>query len=204
MIYAPNAVEHILTGKAIARAVCTHLLDNGSVNTHVVFKALKVPIPGLQDKSDEPPLGEDESNILRMVDKIARSLFDEVMNKRKSAEEVSAADVLTRIKDLLQEQRDRMRDNRTALLWLQYLDMVDILRMFIKAEQTGNWRPNLRALSEMLPYLAAALQFVRLYLQSMSGLETDHSDAYRKFVAGFHVSRTGNRLYGQEYQQILS
>ena len=102
MIYAPIAVEQVLTGKAIARAMRTHLLDNASVNTHIVFKALKVPIPGLQDKSDDPPLGEDESYILRMVDKIARSLFDEVMNKRKSAEEVSAADVLTRIKDLLQ------------------------------------------------------------------------------------------------------
>jgi len=147
MIYARNAVEHILTGKAIARAVRTHLLDNASVNTHMVFKALKVPIPGLQDKSDDPPLGEDESYILRMVDKIARSLFDEVMNKRKSAEDVSATDVLTRIKDFLQEQRDRMKDNRTALLWLQYLDMADILRMFIKAEQTGIWRLHLRALS---------------------------------------------------------
>ena len=46
MIYAPNAVEHILTGKAIARAVCTHLVD-AAVNILMVFKALKVPIPGL-------------------------------------------------------------------------------------------------------------------------------------------------------------
>jgi len=102
-----------------------------------------------------------------------------LINKRKSAEEVSAADVLTRIKDLLQEQRDLMKDNCTALLWLQYLDMVDILRMFIKAERTGNWRLHLQALSEMLSSLAAAghnlyAKSVRLYLQSMSSLETDH------------------------------
>ena len=56
----------------------------------------------------------------------ARSLFDESMNERKSAKEVSAADVLTRIEDL-QEQRDLMKDNCTVLLWLQHLDMVDIL-----------------------------------------------------------------------------
>ena len=42
----------------------------------------------------------------------ARSLFDELMNKRISAEDVSAADVLARMK----EQRDFMKDNRTALL----------------------------------------------------------------------------------------
>ena len=105
---------------------------------------------------------------------------------------VSAADVLTRIDGILQEQRDLMNDNRTALLWLQFLDMVDIPRMFIKAERTGNWRLHLQALSEMLPYVAAAglnlyTKSVRLYLQSMSSLETDHPDVHRKFEAGFHV-----------------
>ena len=55
MIYALNAVEHILTGKAIAQAVRAHLLVDAAVNTLVVSKALKVPIPGLQDKSDDPP-----------------------------------------------------------------------------------------------------------------------------------------------------
>lgn len=171
-IYAPNAVEHILTGKAIARAVRSHLLVDVAVNTLMVSKALKVPIPGLQDKSNDPPSVEDESfdheagvapNARTSEDgrencdlQEARSLFDELMNKRKSAEEVSAADVLTRIKHLLQKQRDLMKDDHTGLRWLQYLDMVDILRMFIKTERTGNWRLHLQALSEMLPYLAAA------------------------------------------------
>ena len=143
MIYAPNSVEHILTGKAIARAVRAHLLVDAAVNTLIVSKALKVPIPGLQDKSDDPPSVEDESHDYEADvspnarpsedDRLncdlqeARSLFDELMNKRKSAEEVSSADVLTRIDGLLQEQRDLMNDNRTALLWLQCLDMVDIL-----------------------------------------------------------------------------
>ena len=150
IIYAPNAVEHILTGKAIARAVCVHRLVDVAVNTLMVSKALKVPIPGLQDKSDDPPSVEDESydheadtspNARPSEDgrqncdvQEACSLFDELMNKRISADEVCTADILTRIKDLLQDQKELMKDNRTALLWLQYLDLVDILRMFVKAE----------------------------------------------------------------------
>ena len=97
-------------------------------------------------------------------------------------------------------QRDLMNKDRTASLWLQYLDTVEILRMFIKAERIGNWRLHLQALSEMLPYLAAAghnlyTKSVRLYLQSMSSLETDHPDVYRQFEAGFHVVRRSNRLW---------
>ena len=52
----------------------------------------------------------------------------------------------------------------------------------------------------MLPYLAASghnlyTKSVRLYLQSMSSLETDHSYVHRKFEAGFHVVRRSNRLW---------
>ena len=37
LIYAPNAVEHILTGKAIARAVRVHLFIDAVVNTLISF-----------------------------------------------------------------------------------------------------------------------------------------------------------------------
>jgi len=54
MVYAPNAVEHILTGKAIARAVRAHLLVDAALNTLVLSKTLNVPIPGMQDKPNDP------------------------------------------------------------------------------------------------------------------------------------------------------
>lgn len=41
-------------------------------------------------------------------------------------------------------------------LWLQYTDMIDILRKFIKAERTGHWLQHLEALSEMLLYMIAS------------------------------------------------
>ena len=170
MIYAPNAVEHIFTGKAIARAVRAHLLVDAALNTLMLSKALRVPISGMQDTPNESAAAEDEdeyedvaSNTPSTADprqnpdlQEARALYDELINKKKSAEEISAADVLDRIKGYLQQQRDFMKDDRTATLWLQYMDMIDILRMFIKAERTGNWRLHLQALSEMLPYLAAS------------------------------------------------
>ena len=204
MIYAPNAVEHIFTGKAIARTVRAHLLVDAALNTVMLSKSLKVPIRGMQDKPNDPASTEDQPHTSEEVEnpdlQEACSLYEDLLKKHKTAEEVSAADVLSRINCLLQEHRGGMKDDRTALLWLQYMDMVDILRLFIKAERTGNWRRHLQALSEMLPYLAAAghnlyTKSVRLYLQFMNSLETDHPDVYRKFEAGFHVVRRTNRLW---------
>ena len=55
-----------------------------------------------------------------------------------------------------------MKSSRTAMLWLQYMDMVDTLCKFIwggGAECTDNWELHLQAVSEMLPYLAASGQY---------------------------------------------
>ena len=40
--------------------------------------------------------------------------------------------------------KDDMRDKRTAKLWLQYLEMVEILLSFIKSDRTGNWQLHLK------------------------------------------------------------
>ena len=78
--------------------------------------------------------------------------------------------------------------------------MVDILRSFIKAERTANWELHFEALTTMLSYLAASghnlyVKCARLYLQSMTDLQTKHSDVYRNFVSGLHVARRSDRFW---------
>ena len=89
------------------------------------------------------------------------------------------------------DQRARAQQSynagRTAALWIQYMNMIDILRSFIRAERTSNWELHLRTITEMLPYLAAAghnlyVKCARLYLQEMASLPNDHPDVYEKFI----------------------
>ena len=58
--------------------------------------------------------------------------------------------------DLLTKYKAFLFNCRTAKLWLQYLDMIILLKKLIKAERLGNWSLHLQALSESLPYLAAS------------------------------------------------
>ena len=96
-------------------------------------------------------------------------------------------------------QRDHTRGtSRTGALWLQCMEMVNIIRTFIKAERTANWELHLQAVSEMLPYLAASghnlyVKCARLYLQSMNNFRDDHPAVYRDFVSGLHVVRRSDR-----------
>jgi len=87
----------------------------------------------------------------------ARALFDKLTGKKVSAEEASAAGVLSMIQECVRRKKDVLAErSRTAALWIQYLEMVDIMRSFIKAERTANWELHLEALTRMLPYLAAS------------------------------------------------
>ena len=86
----------------------------------------------------------------------AHALYADLMARKKSAEEVSSTSAISKIKRLLQQRKESLQDNRTAKLWLQYMDMVDILRKSIKAERTGHWAQHVESLSEMLPYMATS------------------------------------------------
>ena len=108
------------------------------------------------------------------------------MEKKMSVEEVSATGVLDVIQQRANTQRDHTRGtSRTAVLWLQYMEMVNILSTSIKVERTANWELHHQAVSEVLPHFAASghnlyVKCARLYLQSMSNLRDDH--LYRAFM----------------------
>lgn len=111
-----------------------------------------------------------------------QALFDKLMEKKVSANEASTAKVLDNIEECVHRKQDLLAErSRTAALWIQYLEMADILRSFIRAERTASWELQLKAWTRMLPYLTASdhnlyVKCVRLYRQSMTDLPTDHPD----------------------------
>ena len=80
------------------------------------------------------------------------------------------------------------------------MKIIDILRKYIRGEQTGIWALHLQAMQDMLPYMAASghnlyTKSVRVYLQQMSNLKADHPDVQQRFDEGLHVIRRSNRLW---------
>ena len=70
-------------------------------------------------------------------DLVSRSeeLYTELVGKKKTAEDVAGSDILDMILAKVTEERKSCKAvSRTAALWLQYLDMLDIVRGFLKVE----------------------------------------------------------------------
>ena len=197
MIYAQNSVVHIMTGKAISRAVRAHLLMDGVLNALLLSKSLDTPISNpsrAEPQHTDTAASESPDNVTgdneKHTDVLAAALlYNELMTKTKDVEEVSNDGVIARIKAIRDAHVDTLRNDLTARLWIQYIDMVRILRMFIKAERLGNWYLHLQAVSEMLPYLAASghslyAKAARIYLNSMLCLHRDHPVVHQHFVEG--------------------
>ena len=80
------------------------------------------------------------------------TMFDQMMTG-KSMEETTKSDDPDKIKEIVEFQKDALQTSRTAKLWIQYMEMIDILKMYLKAERLGNWELHLKATAEMLPLL---------------------------------------------------
>ncbi len=103
-------------------------------------------------------------------------------------------------KELLKLERC-IHKYRTAKLWLEYIDYVDIVKLFIRAERMGNWNLHLVAIEKMFNLFTATghsnyAKSSRLYLQLMRELPTDYPWLYHCFAEqGFHTVRRSSRLW---------
>lgn len=200
VVYAENAVKHILSGKAIARAIRGHLMVYAALSTMLTANAYNMTLP---NKGECHDLHQSLVN--------AREQYDDIIDNAGATSILSPEDVLREIldklKDVLGEITDKLnaekksiKERRTAKLWLQYIEMIGILRMFIKAERIGDWKLHLQAVQEMLPYFAAAghnlyAKSAYIYLQKMQQLPESHPEIYACFLKGYHVIRRSDRYW---------
>jgi hypothetical protein len=66
--------------------------------------------------------------------------------------------------------------------WIHYLEQVNIMRLFVRAERTGDWKLHLYAVTKMLPHLHAAAHFpyAKSAMTELSAMMT--SDEFNMFT----------------------
>ncbi len=199
-----------------------YLLVDAALNTIIVADTYNVPVPTKQEADDSEAVGvlqnpersddDDETHDLD-TDTIttdltaAAELYDRAMSCTFYVEEVCSSEALVQLQSKVNGKKETMT-GLTATLWLQYLEMVDILRRFLKAERTGNWRLHLQSVREMLPYFAAAghklyAKSAYVYLQTMTMLPETHPDVHQKFEGGYHVVRRSDRYWGGLFTYLI-
>ena len=86
-------------------------------------------------------------------------------------------------------------------LWLTYIDYIDTLKLFIRAERVGNGNMHISAVVRMLNLFAATGHFnyaksARMYLQLMLELPAGHPWLYEQFTKHvYHTVRRNDRYW---------
>ena len=189
-----------MSGKAISRAVRAHILLDTVLNGLLLSKSMDGQLPCAAGVEQDDAESSDKTLCTNTDLKAAESLYDELMAMTKDAEEVANDEAIARNKTIHDGHVDTLAKDPTASLWIQYLDMIRILCKFIRGERLGNWYLHLKAVSEMLPYLAASgqslyVRSVSIYLSSMANLPNDHPVVQQHFVEGLHVARRSDRAW---------
>ena len=144
-IYASNTVKHILTGHAVPRAMRARCIVDLSINIMLLMNLYNT-------HSDTK-----ESDIVCPEDiDTSRDIYERTLCNDISVDEITSCEVLNKMREVYYDRKIVLKSNRTARIWIQYVDMVSNLRRFIVAERMGNFALHLKTLQEMLPYLTAA------------------------------------------------
>ena len=252
-VYAPNAVTHMLTGKAVARAVRGHFLIDTALHAILLSRIFNITLPEQSNRQTEttevqamaedisseeeadqleiPPVNQEGSKETEVPDSCLKEttmlqapteqvtanvdktdnidnsilhdvvqLYDSLMEEEISLDEIYSSEKVRSLHEKLCEEKEKLCTNRTAALWLQYMDMISILQTFIRSERTGDWQQHLLAVRKMLPYFAASghnlyLKSAYIYLQNMLQLPIDHPTVYQAFMSGNHVVRRSDRVW---------
>lgn len=148
-VYAPNAVTHMTSGKAIARAVRAHFLIDTALTSIILSHIYGIPLPdeienetGTNDINPANYINTDNTDINAedLLDELheADAMLDELLKGDISVEKACDNVLIDQIKSRIDNFRESHKSFRISQLWFQYMDMIDILRRFIKAERTGN------------------------------------------------------------------
>jgi len=189
LLYGSSTVDHVMTGKAFARAVRGHF---------IIHDALLQVL--LQCIIDDVATDTDDDDA---VSSIILHLYQFTWNNKVNVADCSILECekLKEITDKLQlHQRELFSQSRTARLWLQYIEYIDLVKLFLLAERMSDWHLHLTACSRMLNLFAAAGHYnyaksVRVYVQQMIDLPQSHPLLYNEFVSGRHSIRRSDRMW---------
>ncbi|KAJ8890485.1 hypothetical protein PR048_009994 [Dryococelus australis] len=100
------------------------------------------------------------------------------------------------------EEVEKLSENGpTVKLWIQYFKMVNLMKEFINAQQSGDWSAHIDCVKRMIPYFHASGHFPyakpsQLYVQDMMELSSKMTaDEYHKFTKCVYFTIRGSDHY---------
>lgn len=184
-LFSETTVNQIFNGKHYNRGVLAHKL---------IYEALsRCKLTAMCDWL----ISEDREDPLAGVDLSETYSHEVLLTAAKS------------VNKSMREFDDAMGERHMFRFWTYYLQAVQNLLCFIRAERLGNWPLYLDSLCAMLPVMFAYdrthySRWLPIYLADMLNLPDTAQEVYNQFCQGaFTVNRSGKPFAGVPTDQVL-
>ena len=85
-------------------------------------------------------------------------MYQDLVQGNLDLYDVESSDIVIKLTNVAEKFKSEPSSaSRTAKSWLHYFEYISIIRMFIRAERTGNWHEHLEAMRLMLNLFAATI-----------------------------------------------
>lgn len=199
----------MISGKAVLMALRGHFLLEATLTNKLLLKVW----PSNENETDIDVENDNDAILNKLEATDAEKnchLYDGIQSKVLPIETVGESEELCKLERCLLEYKALLCEKSpTAILWLQYLEYGSTLKLFIKAERTGNWIMHLVAVEKMINLFAATghvhyVKSSRLYLQIMLELPNYHPWLYKCFTEqGFHTVRRSSRYWAGLWSDLV-
>lgn len=187
-IYAENSADKALTGHAYSRAIRGHFLLHLAL-TELIFSSMNL--------TDTEKAALDVLLLDIGTEQYARKLQDEDFKQIKQK--------------FIKQIGFLKKRGPTSQLWMQYWEMISIVKDFIRAERSGDWDLHLSTVQRMIPYFHASGHFLyaksaHLYLQDMRKLKGTINDDYEftRFTSdGFFTIRRSHKFWSGVWSDMI-
>ena len=156
------------------------------------------------DHQDDPSATPTTSQFSSKVN----DLLTELHEGSLSYQDVVQSDVLAMIHEKIQEWKNNMKINKTIKLWIQYLDLIALLKDHRNYERTGQFELQLQTLDRMRPCLASTghhqyAKAITLFLNDMMHIKNDRPDMWKKLLKTPVVRHSYSRWAGLHTDLII-
>ena len=130
LIYAEDTVPHLLSGKAISRGIRAHFLIDAALNILLLKNMFD------NENNDDEVL----FTSLNIQEKLERQEeIDNLLKQPTTIEGMEESANVEKLKKIIILKLNSLMSHRTTTMWIQYMEMVGILKTFSRAEPTGNF-----------------------------------------------------------------
>ena len=184
-VYAENSVEHMISGKAVSRAIRGHFL---------VESALKGLLFDMVTENFDIDV-ECFKNCIETMGDDLQSFYESQVTR----------DIINAFQEVTSQLES---ESRTAKLWLSYMHYISILKQYIFAERTSNWKLHLNTTIEMLNLFASTghvnyAKSARFYVQQMQSLEDKMPWLHEMYLKGEHAVKRSKRKWAGLWSDLV-